>query len=230
MMEELQNKNSPQYALNAFVYNRSNVPQSKLNQSAPYPADVKIAMKNNPDPDHLIPDKLQGFDGLEARAGEQKTQSEENEVALHQAQAYLNEVEKDITTVVESVLPSLLHTYRKLSCQLLETIVKLRAYAGNACISADERIIQAKLEDIESIASDPAKVRARLDALLEQVRSVASTTDPLSSDMSNGNSTMSPANIDVFANHLEQEQCALQNLVESIQKCEQMAELLRVRQ
>jgi len=236
MREELQNKNGAQYALNACVYNRSSQPQSKFPTNVKYPPLFEIAMKNNPDPEHLAPQPLQGFDGLEARVEEQKKQAEQNEKELRDAQAYLNMVEKDITTIVESVLPSLLFAYRKLSTELLETVVKLRACAGSSYISADERVIQAKLEDIESVASDPAKVCARLDGLVEQVRSIASTRDFSSSSSSSfsssslGASNISRAEIDIFAKHLEQEQRALQTLVESIRECEKMAALLHDRQ
>jgi len=227
MREELENKNSPQYALNAYFYSRANVPQSKLQNVniMTLPPDVQAAMNNNPDPDHLIPEKVQGFDGLENRVKEQKDQATQNDNDLKQAEAYLNEVEKGITTVVESVLPTLLATYRKLSGQLLETVVKLRTYAGSAYVSADERVILAKLEDIESVASDPAKVCARLDALVEQVRSIAATRDASSSS----STSVSKAEINAFANHLEREQRALKTLVDSIRECEQMITTLSFR-
>jgi len=221
MNEELGNKASAQYALNAFVYDRSNVPQSKLDRNAAYPPAFLNAMKNNPDPDHLIPQPIQGFDGLAARVEEQKKKAEENKKALQDAERYMENVERDITKVVESVLPTLLTTYRNLSTELLKTIVTIRAYAGGAYINADERIIQAKLEDIESVASDPAKVGARLDALVEEVRSIASTRDPLSSSGIDNNSNISRADIEIFARHLEQEQKALKTLIENIRKCEQ---------
>jgi len=216
MFEEMQAKNSPRYALNAYVYDRSNVPQSKRSVSQ-VSDEVQKAMNSNPDPDHLIPVRIQGFEDLETRVQAQDAESKESEEALRKEEEYLKEVEADITSVVESVLPSLLRSYRRLSAQLLQTVVMLRQCAGSAYISSDMRVIQAKLEDIESIASDPTKVCARLDALVEQVRSVAAAHDA-----PEGATTFSRDEINLFAKHLEEEQSALQSLVQLIHRCEQM--------
>lgn len=225
IQRELCDKSSAQYALRAVFYNRSRVPQSKLASSgAVYPPFVELAMRNNPDPDRLVPVVVAGFDGLRARAAEQAAQAETNRRTLAGARAYLDEVEHDVTMTTEATLPSLLRGYAVLRKRLLGIVVRLevlRAYAGVAHVSAREQAVQAALEDLVRAVSDPVQCRARLEDLEVQTRTLCAARAAPARP-----TDVAAADVAAFSGYLEHEQRALARLVESVRDCEQLSAAL----
>ena len=225
IQRELCDKSSAQYALRAVFYNRSRTPQSKLATSgAVYPPFVEMAMRNNPDPDRLVPVVVAGFDGLRARAAEQREQAERNRGTLAAAREYLDEVERDVTVTTEATLPALLREYAALRQRLLGIVVRLevlRAYAGVAHVSAQEQAVQAALEDIVRVVSDPVQCRARLEDLEVQARTLGAARAAPARP-----TDVSAADVAAFSGYLDQEQRALARLVESVRDCEQLSATL----
>ena len=225
MHRELCDKNSPQYALRAVFYDRSRVPQSKrVDSTAVYPPFAEQAMRNNPDPDRLVPVFVAGFDGLRARAAEQQKQAETNRRTLAEAREYLDAVEKDVAVTTEATLPSLLRGYAALRQRLLAIVVRLevlRAHAGVAHVSAQEQAVQAALEDIVRAVADPVKSRARLEDLELQTRTLTAARAAPARP-----TDVSAADVVAFSGYLDQEQRALARLVESVRDCEQLSATL----
>jgi len=191
-IENAYNPDSEYYRFRFFFYNVESNPE-RIRQvmkpdRVPQPIWDKV-QQDNPDPEHLIPEQVKGFKGLEDRIKKQ-------EQFLKRQKGVLEVIKAQLAALHQNRMIEIAHAKGKqaqLAHQLL-TIMKMlevlrnRGYAS----TAEEESLRNKLEQISKQLDKPTLFKGKIDELKASVAVLSSASSSSSSPASS--TAVVPAN------------------------------------